>query len=203
MKEKIIELDDLLAEMFKRYGYKRKRKRTYHCKIEGGVQEIHFSPTKTRGKDEAYIDIYAGFDYPELNKIICFLRDEQYKKTTFTAFRNIYPYINPKKLYGFYIDSLTDVIAIADDILDKFEKYVFPFLEKCNTLEKYEAMLLIKDQETKRSALQPIEWNLLALSLLLNRNNSDKVIEEYYDKFAKDSNQLAILKEKIANFNRV
>lgn len=203
MKEKLMELDGLLAEMFKSYGYIRKRKHTYHCKIEGGVQEIHFCPTKTRGKDEACIDIYAGFNYPELNKVICFLRDEQYKKTMFTAFRNIYPFINPNKFYRFYIDPLTDVVAIANDILEKFEKYVFPFLEKCNTLEKYEAMLLNKDEGTRRSALQPIEWNLIALSLLLNRNNSDEVIEEYYDEFAKDLNQLEILKERIKNFNRV
>lgn len=167
------------------------------------MQEIAFIPTKTRGKEEVYIDIFAGFNYPELNKVICFLGDEEYKKTMFTAFINITFLINPKKSYGFYIDQFTDVVSIADNILINIEKYVFLFLEKCNTLEKYESMLISKDEAVRRSALRPPAWNLLALSLLLNRQNSDEVIEEYYSDFARNIKQLAIAKEQIKNFNRV
>ena len=46
MKEKIFELDSLLSDGFKRYGFIRKKKYTYQCKIEQGVQEIAFVTTK-------------------------------------------------------------------------------------------------------------------------------------------------------------
>lgn len=80
MNEKFTELMVLLEEGFKRYGFIRKKKYAYHRKIEGGVQKIAIIPTKTRGKDEVYIHVFAGFNYPELNKVIFFLRDEEYKK---------------------------------------------------------------------------------------------------------------------------
>ena len=35
MKEKIIELDDFLSQELKKYGFKRQKKYTYQCKIEG------------------------------------------------------------------------------------------------------------------------------------------------------------------------
>ena len=203
MNEKFTKLMVLLEEGLKRYGFIRKKKYTYHRKIEGGVQEIAISPTKTRGKDEVHIYVFAGFNYPELNKVICFLGDEEYKKTMFTAFINIAFLVNPKKPYGFYIDQFTDVASIADNILTNIEKYVLPFLEKCNTLEKFESMLLSKDEAVRRSTVKRSAWSILALSLLFNRQNSDKVIEEYYSEFAWEIKKLEIAKEQIKKFNQV
>lgn len=203
MNEKFMELMVLLEEGLKRYGFIRKKKHAYQRKIKGGVQEIAISPTKTRGKDEVHIYVLAGFSYPELNKVICFLRDEEYEKKWFTSFINIAFLINPTKPYGFYIDQFTDVASIADNILTNIEKYVLPFLEKCNTLEKYESMLLSRDEAVRSSTVERSVWNILALSLLLNRQNSDELIEEYYSEFAREIKKLEIAKEQIKKYNPV
>ncbi len=179
----------------------RKKKYTYECKIEQGSQYISFVTTKTRGKEEVHINIFAGFSYPELNKIIYFIRDEQYDKKWYTAHINIAMLINPKKTYGFYINQFTDVEAIADDILMNIEKYVLLFLDKCNTLEKYESMLLNRDEMVRRSTLKPPEWNLLALSLFFKRQTYNDLIKEYYDDFARDMPLLQKIQKQIDKFD--
>lgn len=201
VKDKLVELDNILGEGLKRFGYRRKRMYRFECKIDGGIQYITYLPTKTRGKEEVYIDIYAGFNYPDLNKIVSFIKNEQWRKGFSSASHNIYILINPKKIYGFYIDQNTDVAPIAENILLNVEKYVFPFLEKCNTLEKFESMLLKKDDLTRRSTLERPEWNLLALSLLLERNNIDDLIKEYYDDFSKNLSLLQVAQEQIKKYD--
>ncbi|MCM1127894.1 MAG: hypothetical protein NC429_15665 [Lachnospiraceae bacterium] len=207
MKEKLIELIDLLNEGLKRYGFLKKRKYTYQRKIEGGLQQITFSLTKIRGKEETLMDVYTGFNYPELNKVICFLGDEEYKKTMFTAFINVGFLINPREPYKFYITQFTDVVPIAENILTNIEKVALPFLETCNTLEKYESMLLGRNEAVRRSSVRIWAWDLLALSLLLNRQNSDELIEEYRSEFeknvyARNINLPETAKEQIKKYNQ-
>lgn len=201
MKEKIIELDEFLSQELKKYGFKRQRKYTYQCKIEGGIKNISFVTTKTRGKDETHICILVGFSYPELNKLISFLRNESYEKVWMTASINIAFLINPQKTYGFYINQYTDMEAVEKDILLKIEEYAFPFLDKCNTLEKYESMLLRGDEAVCRSTFRRPEWNLLALSLLLERRNVEDVIGKYYDDFAKNLPLLHAAQEQIKKYD--
>lgn len=201
MKEKIIELDDFLSQELKKYGFKRQKKYTYQCKIEGGIKIISFVTTKTRGKDETHIYILAGFNYPELNKLVYFLRNEPYEKVWLTASINIGYLINPRKVYGFYINQYTDMKAVEKDILSKIVECAFPFLDKCNTLEKYESMLLSGDEAVLRSAFRRPEWNLLALSLLLERHNAEDVIEKYYDDFAKNLPLLQTAQEQIKKYD--
>lgn len=202
MKEKLLELDSLLSEGLKRHGYVRKKKYTYQRKIDQGVQEISFVSTKTRGKEEAHINIFAGFNYPELNEIVYFIRDEQYDRAMYTTYINIATIINPKKTYGFYINQSTDVKSVAEDILMNIKKYVLLFLDKCNTLEKYESMLLSKEEIVRRSTLKPPEWNLLALSLFFGRKTYNDLIKEYYNDFAKNMPLLQRAQEQIEKFDR-
>ena len=201
VKDKLVELENILGEGLKKFGYRRKRMYRFECKIDRGIQYISYLPTKTRGKEEVYIDIYAGFNYPDLNKIVSFIKNEQWRKGYSSASHNIYVLINPKKIYGFYIDQNTDVAPIAENILLNVEKYVFPFLEKCNTLEKFEAMLLKRDDLTRRSTLERPEWTLLALSLLLERNNIDDLIKEYYEDFSKNLSLLQVAQEQIKKYD--
>lgn len=203
MKEKLIELDNALMEGLKKYGFSRQKKCTYRRKIEQGMQTIFVSTTKTRGKEEVHIFIFAGFSYPDLNKIIYFIRDEEYDKTKPTALTNISSLVNSKEVYGFYINANTDIVSVVENIILNINNHVLPFLDSCDTLVKYESMLLKKDAVVSRCILKWPEWSLLALSLLLNRQYSDDVIEEYYSEFARDIKKLEIAKEQIKKFNQV
>lgn len=201
MKDKLLELEHILGEGLREFDFYKKRKYRFEYKIEKGIQHILFSPTKTRGKEEVYITIHVGFSYPDLNRIIAFIRNEQYRKELPTGSHNLYYLINPREPYEFYIDRNTVVTPIAEDIVFNIERYAIPFLDKCNTLEKYEQMLLEGDDVVRRSTVKRPEWNLLALSLLLERNNIDYLIEEYYDDFAKNLTLLQVAQEQIKKYD--
>lgn len=203
MKEKILELDKLLADELIQFNFKKKGNHKFKRNVNQCIQHISFVTTKVRGKDEVYINIYVGFTYPKLNETICFLKQEKYDKRWSTSNINMDSLVNLPNVYGFYINETTEFIPIVKDIMYNIEKYAFPFLDNCNTLEKYEKMLVNRDEKVRISTytLERPEWNLLAISLLLHPHKCDGIIEEYYNDFEKELSLLENARQKIKEFN--
>lgn len=203
MREKILEFDKLLADELIQFNFKKSGSHKFKRNVNQCIQHISFVTTKIRGKNEIYINIHVGFTYPKLNETICFLKQEKYDKSWSTSSINIDSLINSANVYGFYINETTEFESIVEDILYNIKKYAFPFLDDCNTLEKYETMLMNKDEKVRISTytLDRPEWNLLAISLLLHPQTCNDVIEEYYNDFKRDLPLLQNAKQKIEEFN--
>lgn len=74
----------------------------------------------------------------------------------------------------------TNIVPIINDIVSVLVKYGFEFLEKCDTLEKFQNNLITKEQTVISStfALNKPAWNLLALAILLENIPVEQVIEQ-------------------------
>lgn len=203
MKEKLNKLDRALLNGLSEYGFARSKKQVIVRKKDECIQHISYVTTKTRGKEEVYINIYTGFKYEILNQSISFLQNEKYDERWATANINISSLFDSQKPYGFYINQDTDIDFIAQDLILHIKKYVFPFLDSCDTLEKYQMMLLKKDNKVILSTciLKRPEWNLLALSLLLKNQRYEDIINEYYDAFNRELSVLETAKEQIRKFD--
>lgn len=203
--EKMLELDELLLQRLNKYGFKKKRKHVFNRLIGECLQNITIVETKTRGKSEVHICICVGFSYEKVNRLISFIQNKKYDKKWATAGNNLGALIRPKIPYGFYIRETTDLSPIVDDIMHNIEKYAFDFFESCSSLEKYEKMLIDKDENVRSSTsgLKRAEWNLLALALLLNHYDYEEIFEKYKDDFNRNVSLLQVAKERISDYDVV
>lgn len=200
---KMLELDDMLFEKLNKYGFKKKKKHVFRRSVGECQQHISILETKQKGKEEVHISICVGFTYEKINKIISFLQNEKYDKKWATANINISALIGDRKPYGFYISESTDLNPIVQDIVYNIEKYSLSFLDSCDNLEKYEDMLLEKNEKVRNSTytLKRPEWNLLALSILLHNNEYKIVLENYKEDFEKNMSLLQVAKDRIMKFD--
>ena len=110
---------------------------------------------RSRGfKGEEFLEVFL------LDKVIAFLKNRNYEKGFGTCSLTLDYFKDNDKTYAFYINSNTDIVPIATDIVDNIEKYALDFLGSCSTLEKYENMLLYEKERMTYAAVMRYEWNL-------------------------------------------
>lgn len=205
IKEKMIEFDNALYKRLSQYGFSRKRKYQYVRKVDVCQQHVSIQDTKIKGEEKVHIFISVGFKYEEINRIIAYLKGEKYDNKWPTGSINVDSLIDSKKIYSFYIESHTDVNPIINSIISVLEKYAFPFLETCNSLEKFENMLICKNKEVVSSTigLDKPEWNLLALSIVLEHISVDEVVKEYENDFMSKPVQWEMTKTRIERYDKI
>lgn len=199
LNDQMSKLEELLIKNIQEFGFEKKRKRYFIRKTNQCTQHIALLETKVTGKDEIYISISVGFTYELVNKLISLLQDRKYNRIWATASTNLADLIDPRKLYGFYITTETDILAVAEDIGSKLKECALAFWDNYNTMEKYYSKLVDKDELARKStyALKRPEWNILALSIILNYGNSDQILEEYQDDFLEYKFDLLATKNRI------
>ncbi len=197
LEEKYKEFLELLGEYVHKYNFKNKRKGYYQRKIGECIQYIQITSTKTRQKDEIHIMPIVGFEYVKLDKVIAFLKNRHYEKGFGTGSLTFSCLRDDNKTYAFYIDGNTDIFPIVSVIVDNIEKYALDYLDSCSTLKKYENMLLTEKEKMTYSAVMKYEWNLLAVSLVLQRNNYNRIMEDYKTDLSKDRIAFNNVQERI------
>ena len=184
LKEKIKELDSLLVEKLSVYEVKRKSRLIFYRKVGDCIQHICFVETKIRGVDQIHIAVTVGFTYVELNKLIYFIQNEEYKVRA-TSINDMSALVENNEIYRFYISGDTNLIPIVNAIIRDIKKYALDYLDSCNTMEKYRKELIERNEKVRLGiyGLKRPEWNLLALELLLNYDGYKKILEEYETDF--------------------
>jgi hypothetical protein len=111
--------------------------------------------------------------------------------------------MNSKVPYSFYVNESTQLEPIVLDIFHAIEKYAFNFLDSCDTLDKYEKMLIERDKIVRKSTitLKRPEWNLLALAIILEHRKVEDIFEEYKEDFEKNLSLLQVAKERIMKYD--
>lgn len=183
--EKMKEFDNELLKQLSSYGFKKKKKHLFIRNQEECLQHITILETKIKGEDKVYINICVGFKYEKINRLISIIQNEKYDNRWATANINMSSLMNLSEPYGFYLDEKTDLELIIQQVFYAIKNYALAYFESCDTLEKYEAMLLCKDDNVIKSTytLKRPEWNLLALAIILERNNIEEIFEEYENDF--------------------
>ena len=150
------------------------------------IQHICFVETKIRGVDQIHIAVTVGFTYVELNKLIYFIQNEEYKVRA-TSINDMSALVENNEIYRFYISGDTNLIPIVNAIIRDIKKYALDYLDSCNTMEKYRKELIERNEKVRLGiyGLKRPEWNLLALELLLNYDGYKKILEEYDDFLSK------------------
>ena len=165
------------------------------------MQKFSITETKIRGEPTVYINIHAAFSYEKINRVISFIQNQEYDAVWSTASANVSSLIKDRKLSGFYVSESTELEPFIQDISCNIVPYALDFLESCNTLEKYEKMLLDRDENVRGAALKKPEWNLLALAILLGHRTVEEILDEYEDAFKKNLSLLQVAKERIKEYD--
>lgn len=203
LNEMMAELDNMLAMELSYFGFKKKRKHVFVRKQGDCLQHISILETKARGVPKVHIMVCVGFQYEQIEKVISFIQNKEYETKWATANINIDALMNSKVPYGFYVNESTQLESIVLDIFQAIKKYAFSFLNSCDTLEKYEKMLLERDKNVRKSTitLKRPEWNLLALAIILEHRKVEDIFEEYKEDFEKNSSLLQVAKERIVKYD--
>lgn len=203
LKEKMAELDSMLARLLSDYGFKRKRKLKYVRKNGDCLQHIIITETKVRGVSQVHIKVHVGFKYEKVDKAICFMKNIEYEAKWATASINVGTLMDSKVSLGFYVNESTELEPIVLDIFHVVEKYAFSFLNSCDTLDKYEKMLSERDKDVRMSTfgLKRPEWNLLALAIILGHRSVEEIFEEYEEDFKKNLPLFQVAKERINRYD--
>lgn len=203
--KQIAKLEELLLLQLNKYGFRKKRKNYFIKKVDDCIQHVSILETNVRGTNEVHINICVGFTFEMVNRVISFIQCEKYNSKWATANINLAFLINPKKTYGFYINDETEVNSIVEDIILNLKKYAFEFWYSCDSMDKFYKKLIKKDELIRMStfALKRPEWNLLALSILLQEDYYDMIINEYQEEFKKNNYTLEKIRERIINYNVV
>ncbi|MCM1253314.1 MAG: hypothetical protein NC321_10875 [Clostridium sp.] len=203
IKEKMLEFDNLFLKQLSYYGFRKKKKHVFVRKQGDCLQKLTITETKIRGEPTIYINIHVAFSYEKINRVIYFIRNEEYDASWSTASTNVCSLIKDRNLFGFYVSESTELEPFVQDISCNIVPYALDFLESCNTLDKYEKMLLDRNEDVRLAPVKKIEWNLLALAILLGHRTVEEILDEYEDAFKKNLSLLQTAKERIKEYDVV
>jgi hypothetical protein len=202
--EKIDEIETKILTELTYHNFKKKRKNLYVRKVNDCVQSICILETKQKSRREVHISIVVGFTYEKVNEVISYLRGEKYNSKWQTASINMSTLISNNTPYGFNINEETEVDKVVEDIVGNIEKYSLVFLDENAELRKYYTKLRERDAmvTVATMALNKPEWNLLALSILIDSGSSEQIIDEYESEFKKRKFAKEELQYKVMNIGK-
>ena len=129
------------------------------------------------------------------------MKEKEYDNRWHTTSVNLSTLIDNNAPYGFNINERTTVSTVVDNIVYNIESYSMPFWDENDDLIKFYENLVQKKYMTTIAtmALNKPEWNLLALSILLDRDSSTRIIDEYALEFQKVGFTKDALLHKVEN----
>lgn len=203
--EKIKNLQELLLLQLSDYGFEKKRKNVFVRKKNDCIQYITILETKIKNQNKIHINVKIGFSYEIINRIISFIQEKKYEKKWMTANINLGTLINNKEPYGFYISEESEIDCIVENIMYNLVEYAIGFWNDYDDLKKFYTALKEKRSiiEMSTIALKRPEWNLLALSILLEPKSFETILEEYDDVLVKNNFSIEKIKGKNLKYDIV
>ncbi len=183
MKEKIKELDFLLAKKLLNYGFKRKKKNTYIRNAGEGVYGISLAETKVKGQEKIHVYIMLTLNFEHLNNLIMYLsNDYSYEGWESIAVNavNILQGDNP---FGFYIGKDTNLEFVVNKLIENIETYCLHIFDDIDTYKKLQSKLYTDDKSIINWLVFKQEWYFLALAIMLGNYSVNDVLEKYCDEF--------------------
>lgn len=78
-----------------------------------------------------------------------------------------------------------------------------PYFESCNSYEKFERQLYSGNEHIIYNLIFKFEWNILALSILLNEHTTKEIIEKYHDKFFEEESEFTEFNKRLSDQNKI
>ena len=183
MREKINELDFLLAKKLLNYGFKRKKKNTYIKNVNGGVYGINLADTKVKGQEKIHIYVMLTFNFERLNNLIMYLMNDYSYKGWESIAVNAINIVPGDNAFSFYVEKNTNLEYVVEQIIEAFEEYGLHIFDDIDTYEKLQKKLYEDNKSIINWLVYKEEWYFLALAIMLNSSSINKIIEKYYDEF--------------------
>ena len=203
MKEKIKELDCLLAKKLLNYGFKRRKKNTYIKNVNEGVYGINLADTKVKGQEKIHIYVILTFNYERLNNLIMYLMNDYSYKGWESIAVNAINIVPGNNAFGFYIEKNTNLEFIVDQTIEAFEKYGLHIFDDIDTCEKLQKKLYEDNKAIINWLVFKQEWYYLALAIMLANDSVNNIIEKYYDEFNSTEETFAEFMERINNHEKI
>ena len=184
--DKLVELDEMMAETLSEKGFRRKKK-MFYSRVQGdSVQSIILMSTKVRGRDQYSIDAYYGIAYENIVKMVQYLQGRKHEANERVVQNALTNLIKGPKPYVFYIDESSDNGVIIADLMEKIETFVEPIWRENTSIEEFVGHL--KDQ-TRVLGFPETEWILLSMELLNNSGSHGEVIRQNQALFDRPRNK--------------
>ena len=203
MKEKINELDNLLAIKLSDYGFKRTKKSTYIKNVNEGVYGINLSTTKVKGKDKIHVYVMLSFDFERLNNLIMYLMNDYSYKGWKTIAINAVNIVPDDNVFGFYVEKDTNLELIVNLIIKAFEKYGLHIFDDIDTCEKFQKKLYEDNKSIINWLVYKQEWYFLALAVMKNNYSIDDIIEKFINEFSNIDGTIEELRKRISYDEKV
>lgn len=146
LQEKFNDLLEIMAIFFEQQGYKNSRKKgEYHKAVSGKIMKIRFVlSSRMRSGTVGEIRAFIALEYPELEKIVCTLKEEPYKKGNNLFMQDIGLFYGERsyRAFCFSVDSNMEYVGRA--IKEILAQNVFP---------------IISDYEKDSKIFDKFEWD--------------------------------------------
>ena len=203
MREKINELDFLLAKKLLNYGFKRKKKNTYIKNVNGGVYGINLADTKVKGQEKIHIYVMLTFNFERLNNLIMYLMNDYSYKGWESIAVNAINIVPGDNAFSFYVEKNTNLEYVVEQIIEAFEEYGLHIFDDIDTYEKLQKKLFEDNKSIINWLVYKEEWYFLALAIMLNSSSINKIIEKYYDEFNCIDDPFAELMKRINDHEKI
>ncbi len=203
VKEVYYHILDSLQNSFEKDGFRKKKLNQWIRKSGDCDQYITILFTKIRGCEQANLQYSIQYSFEKANRIIAYLKGEQYEKKWVTGAVNLSSLIKDNKVFSHSIDRGTKAELVADEVYTMTQKYGYAFWENYNTIEKFSNGL----KEGKNiislstAGVNKREWNQIACYLILNEKEKAEQVIQTWSNHRPDTQVLEACLKKIEGFD--
>lgn len=174
-------------------GFKLKNNRIFFRKVNDCKQELVVSFRYIKGTESGYVTVTPNFSYENIEKIVSYLKGEQFKKGWPTAAANIGNLRPQREFIEWPLTLTTDVNELSKLINEYIKDYAFPFWNDYSSIEN-----LINGYENQDPRLtlngSGYRWRMVAANYILKRIDLAKDILK---KWLKDEPLNKVLKDAL------
>ena len=181
-KEKLKDLDMLMAQKLEALGFKRRKKFWYQRMKGECLQHILLTESKVPGKDQYWILLHFGFTYKAFSEVMLYLQGYRFDKDSRTVQNNIINLMKAKDNLHFnlYLSDTSNTEEVAGYLTGLLDRYAAPLWEANDTFDKF---ISFYENEKKTLGFPEEEWFYLTLALLKDPDSYKDVLEKYKSVF--------------------
>ncbi len=182
IKDKLKDLDKLMAQKLEPLGFKR-CKRFWYQRMQGEcLQHIYLSENKVPGKEQCWIQLNFALTFEEFSKIMVYLQGYSFDKYVTTVQNNIINvmYAKDKLHYNLYLTDTSNTEEVADYLIGLMDRYVVPYWDAYGSFEKFAEHY---ENGEKSFGFPDEEWFHLTIALMQDTDSYKDVMERYHDRF--------------------
>ena len=127
---------DALSDRMMADEFKRNRDREFLRSKDGLTQRLAISLREPEGERVAYVEVFPGFNYSEVEALAYKLQNKKPRPSFLTCSMNIGLLTPKNSLLEWPLESRTDTKVLSKTVIDTVNRYAFPFWEDFSTLDK-------------------------------------------------------------------